>query len=264
MRGVARSTKRFSSLRHLLYETLEGRALLSADPYLVKEFVSGDVVRSSNPDQFVDVAGITYFVAETAHQGRELWRTDGTAAGTYLVKDINPFPAQSSNPDLLTNVSGKLFFVADDGSKGRELWRSDGTLSGTVLVKDLDEVRYYSSEPRYLTNVGGTLYFTAATGVEDARELWMTNGTAGGTVRHPLATEMISPNQLTNVDGQLLYSTRQTREGELWKTDGTSTGTVKLATVLSDGDFINFQGNFISAASRASRLVRTLYGTLEK
>ena len=31
--------------------------------------------------------------------------------------------------------------------------------------------------------------------------------------------------------------------GELWKTDGTSAGTIKLADVLSDGDFINFQGN---------------------
>lgn len=243
MRFLSPSARRRSSRRRLLCETLEARTLLTADPYLVKEFASGDVVRSSNPAQFVDVGGITFFVAETPHQGRELWRTDGTAAGTYQVKDINPFPSQSSNPDLLTNVSGKLFFVADDGSKGRELWRSDGTTSGTVLVRDLDEVRYYSSNPTNLTNVGGTLFFTASTGIEDAGELWMTNGTVGGTVRHPLASEMVSPNQLTNLNGQLLYSTRQTRDGELWKTDGTSAGTIKLATILSDGDFINFQGN---------------------
>ena len=33
----------------------------------------------------------------------ELWRSDGTPAGTQLVRDINPGPADSQ-PDYLTNV----------------------------------------------------------------------------------------------------------------------------------------------------------------
>src|SRR5439155_5431040 len=77
-----------------------------------------------------------FFVASEAN-GRELWKSDGTAAGTVLVKDINPGPGDSS-PDGLTNVNGTLFFAAFDPTTGRELWKSDGTAAGTVLVGDIN------------------------------------------------------------------------------------------------------------------------------
>ena len=63
--------------------------------------------------------------------------SNGTAAGTVLVKDINPAANADSNPRFLTNVSGTLFFTADDGVDGNELWRSNGTAAGTVLVADI-------------------------------------------------------------------------------------------------------------------------------
>jgi ELWxxDGT repeat protein len=44
--------------------------------------------------------------------GDELWKSDGTAAGTVLVKDI--FPDHSSSPNNLTNVNGTLYFDATD------------------------------------------------------------------------------------------------------------------------------------------------------
>ncbi|MEB3831575.1 ELWxxDGT repeat protein, partial [Phormidium sp. CCY1219] len=67
--------------------------------------------------------------------GFELWKSDGTAAGTVLVKDIRS-GSGSSNPSNLTNINGTLYFGADDGTNGFELWKSDGTAAGTVLVKD--------------------------------------------------------------------------------------------------------------------------------
>jgi ELWxxDGT repeat protein len=70
-----------------------------------------------------DVSGTLFFRADDGTTGRELWRSDGTAAGTVLVKDINPGPA-SSSPNELTAVNGTLFFRADDGTTGVELWKT--------------------------------------------------------------------------------------------------------------------------------------------
>src|SRR5262249_56380828 len=110
---------------------------------------------SSNPSQIVAVGSTTYFTADDGVNGVELWKSDGTAAGTVLVKDINPGSA-SSNPSSLTNVNGTLFFTASDGSTGVELWKSDGTAAGTVLVKDIIAGSADAS-PGSLTNVNGIL-----------------------------------------------------------------------------------------------------------
>src|SRR6185295_3573578 len=104
--------------------------------------------------------------------GQELWRSDGTAAGTVMLKDIKPGSA-SSNAGNLINVNGTLFFTADDGVHGNELWKSDGTVSGTTLVKDINSVPLfwtdgtYGSELLELTNVNGTLFFYEYDGFGD-------------------------------------------------------------------------------------------------
>jgi ELWxxDGT repeat protein len=70
----------------------------------------------------------------SAHYGQELWTSDGTAAGTMMVKDINP-GAGGSSRGTLTNFNGTLYFSANDGTHGFELWKSDGTAAGTTMVK---------------------------------------------------------------------------------------------------------------------------------
>jgi ELWxxDGT repeat protein len=111
--------------------------------------------------------------------GRELWKSDGTAAGTVRVKDIFPgtfdffgytYP-NSSYPEELTAVGGTLFFVATNGRKGRELWRSDGTAASTVRVMDILPGAV-GSYPSNLTRMGGRLFFTADDGVRGT-ELWV-------------------------------------------------------------------------------------------
>ena len=65
----------------------------------------------------------------------ELWKSDGTANGTVVVKDINIFGGDS-DPSYLTSVGNTLYFSADDDVSEIELWKSDGTTNGTVLAAD--------------------------------------------------------------------------------------------------------------------------------
>ncbi|MCI0459687.1 MAG: hypothetical protein L0Z62_22275 [Gemmataceae bacterium] len=133
---------------------------------LVKDIWPGG---SSDPGILADVNGTLFFTADDGVRGRELWKSDGTEAGTVLVKDLLPGSASSPLSNL-TNVNGTLYFTFDDGVHGRELWRSDGTEAGTVLVSDIFSGPN-GSEPGGLTNVNGTLFFTADDGVH-GRELW--------------------------------------------------------------------------------------------
>lgn len=101
--------------------------------------------------------------------GEELWRTDGTVGGTFRVADINPGPS-SSQPTDFAVADGMLWFRANDGLSGLELWRSDGTAAGTVLVADL-QPGSASSTPSYLEVAGRRLFFAAETAAT-GRELW--------------------------------------------------------------------------------------------
>ena len=96
-----------------------------------------------------NVNGVLFFSASDGVNGEELWKSDGTVAGTVMVKDIVPGGTSGSYPRNLTNVNGVLYFVADYGG----LWKSDGTAAGTVQVKD------FGSDPESLTNVNGTFIF---------------------------------------------------------------------------------------------------------
>ena len=100
--------------------------------------------------------------------GNELWKSDGTAAGTVLVKDIvttSYYYGSSSYPSGLTAVGGTLFFTAVTRDTGTELWKSDGTAAGTVLVKDINTDTFFGnpvgSNPGDLAAVGGVLLFRA-------------------------------------------------------------------------------------------------------
>jgi ELWxxDGT repeat protein len=76
------------------------------------------------------------FAADNGALGTELWVSDGSAAGTTLVKDSIAGPG-GSGVDELTAVGGLLFFRATTAGHGSELWLTDGTEAGTVRVSDI-------------------------------------------------------------------------------------------------------------------------------
>jgi ELWxxDGT repeat protein len=174
--------------------------------------------------------------ADDGVQGFELWKSDGTLAGTVMVADINPGPAASSLADL-TNVNGILYFRADDGVHGVELWKSDGTPGGTVMVADINPGPASSFGPAFtdlpggLANFNGTLFFAATDGVHGL-ELWKSDGTAAGTTMVADINPGIyhsDPTNLTVVNGTLYFqATSNTSSWQLWKSDGTTSGTVMV------------------------------------
>ena len=128
-----------------------------------------------NVFNLTSVGSTLFFTANDGTHGDELWATNGTAAGTAMVLDIDP-GAASSFPARLTNVNGLLFFIANDGIHGNELWESNGTALGTSMVADIKP----DAVGIWLANVSGTLFFDANDGVH-GDELWRTQGTAIST-----------------------------------------------------------------------------------
>src|SRR5262249_59482779 len=74
------------------------------------------------PQRLVDVGGIAYFSATTTGAGSELWRSDGTEAGTTLVKDINPGAGGSGPTTPVPVHQALLVFSAPQPPPGPEAW----------------------------------------------------------------------------------------------------------------------------------------------
>ena len=144
---------------------------------------SSSFEKDSAPESFTLHNGRIFFAAGTRAIGHELWVTDGTEAGTSLVKDIDPGTG-GGRPRHLTSSGNVLYFEANDGSSGHELWMSDGTNAGTVMVQDLFPGPS-SSDPKNLLSAGDGLYFTAKTpgvGGDERKLYYVDNATQTITV----------------------------------------------------------------------------------
>jgi ELWxxDGT repeat protein len=116
--------------------------------------------------------------------GTELWSSDGTAAGTTLLKDINP-GAASSSPTGLVVAGDALFFVAAEPIHGRELWVSDGTAVGTTLANDTSPgTGSGASSAPFAIGAGRRVIVALADGGNGSgTEPWVSDGTPAGTAR---------------------------------------------------------------------------------
>ncbi|ATB29454.1 ELWxxDGT repeat protein [Melittangium boletus] len=138
----------------------------------LSEVVPANTFTRNITSSFAPAGNQLFFLAQTSATGSELWRTDGTAAGTRLVKDILPGTGAGVGwfaPMVGLPEYGRVLLSATDGVHGEELWVSDGTESGTRMVKDLHPSG--SSSPGMLVRAGNGVFFSADDGPH-GRELW--------------------------------------------------------------------------------------------
>jgi ELWxxDGT repeat protein len=179
-----------------------------------------------------------YFYGAGGVDGAGLWKSDGTAEGTVLVKLLDPYA-----PTELTGVGGTLFFTAtasyaEEPTRDVELWKSDGTEAGTVRVQDT--VPRFAPDgtmvPLDLTASGGRVFFVAADASGDV-EPWVSNGTPAGTIRLKDANQRPASSVFGEMlaVGDTLYFEAYAGDGTggLWKSDGTGAGTRLLTRLTS-------------------------------
>jgi ELWxxDGT repeat protein len=174
-----------------------------------------------------------YFRADDGIHGRELWRTDGTADGTFMVADVSPGPGSGFSGGLFPFGDVLLFRGTESGEWPFTLWRTDGTAQGTYSLGTAANGSH-ELNPWHFAALGEHAYFA---GFQEAtgRELWRTDGTVEGT---EMVLEL-APGEADGAAGgfvpptvaaggvYFLGSDGQSNFG-LWRSDGTPAGTAPV------------------------------------
>lgn len=175
-------------------------------------------------------AEIVYFTGNDGIHGHELWRTDGTDAGTFLIKDFYPGNGfYDPHPQGFILFQGSVLFAATDLEHGCQLWKTDGTSAGTTRVSNIGGGN--CSFIADLKVIGQTLFFQAGTRDQGA-ELWKSDGSMEGTVlvKDVQAGQGSSSARVLGKIGDriLLAASLPGVPDCLWSTDGTEEGTVRI------------------------------------
>jgi ELWxxDGT repeat protein len=226
-------------------EPLEDRRLPSgfSTAVVVKDVPPDFTVPGGPVQNMVNVNGTLFFTSFSTTQGSQLWKSNGTPAGTVLVAALSPTPGTNVGAGNLTNVDGTLFFSAQ-GASGPALWKSDGTPAGTVVVKTITPFGPFGAALEDLTAVDGSLFFFASS--FGTLELWRSDGTAAGTAElamFPFIGGIDSAPQIPSaaVGANFFFAADDGIHGaELWVSDGTPAGT-RIVTDINPGPASSLQ-----------------------
>ncbi|WP_116108515.1 T9SS type A sorting domain-containing protein [Lewinella sp. IMCC34191] len=208
-----------------------GQVLYSIDPpsgaYELIKVLEPTFGANSSGQAFVALNdSILLFEETTRAYGTELWRTDGTAEGTFLVKDIRQVEEDGFYGHIgnLTVIDGLAFFTADYG-QGRLPFRSDGTEEGTFELTGFGNLQ----NPSLAFAYGGQVYFTA--GGYGSRALYTTKGAPFDVEPSPITASSgyVSISNLRVLGDGLVFTADQSGTGEkLWATAGPGMAAVPL------------------------------------
>lgn len=184
------------------------------------------LVKNINPqDQGTGISSDNAVMGNAFYFGsvKKLWKTDGTPAGTVMVKD---FTAAGASSIARFVAAGNYVFFSVDVQGIFQVWRSDGTEAGTILLKEFGSNAAFFNRAA----VGNTVFFNGSESAAGS-ELWKSNGTAAGTVLvkdiNP-GTASSSPVNMKNINGVLYFCAVTSTGTGLWKSDGTEVGTVLI------------------------------------
>jgi ELWxxDGT repeat protein len=217
---------------------------------------------------FTEVNGnLLFVIPDGSGIDKELWKTDGTVAGTSLVKALPagggaPLPGFGGSAEIPSAVLGNLYLFnldVDTFSGVHSLWRSDGTEAGTFLLRE-GEAGFgglYDLDPSIVT-VGSTAYFVSNS-LSEGKELWSTDGTIAGTqLVHDIFAgfDDSGVRSMVAYDGALFFAADDGSSGlELWRSDGTSAGTQQVKDIAPDfmsgveSDIVSWGGHLYFAAN---------------
>lgn len=197
----------------------------------------GERTRDSSPGSFATLPdGTVLFVADDGVHGNELWRTDGTAAGTAMVVELTAGP-EGWGPSPPTVVNGVAYFA----NNGTEYWRTDGTAAGTRRFATVPDVEW-AHEPRF-EPWGDKVVF----GSEESA-LRVTDGTPAGTRTLDLFPGRPAVGaEHWHVAGGYLYFFNDS-EHTLYRTDGTAAGTVVIENIRGVGALLDVEGQLVATA----------------
>ncbi len=165
--------------------------------------------------------GRLFFTLDDGVHGTEFWVSDGTAAGTRLVVDLQP-GSSSSLPENFVVHRGRLYFSAV-GRQGLAIYSSDGTAAGTR--RELAPPALRSIEQ--LISVGRNLFFVAS----DANLNWSMwrLGPRGDALKLKTSSVANRPVRLFRAGTRAIFlGSDATRGQELFGSDGSVQGTVRL------------------------------------
>lgn len=211
--------------------------LLSFQVTAQYEFTRFDLSTTGNssPNSFYEWNGKMYFSANDGINGVELWVSDGTASGTFMIKDIYAGNG-GSYPSKFKSLNNKLIFNAGHPVYGIELWVTDGTASGTQMLKDVSLESLNSIVYGEMIELNNKLYFGMYTD-SYGQELWSTDGTTAGTT---LIKDIFTGTEsgfysyeMKEYNGKLYFLgiDNLTVGEELWVSDGTTNGTYMLKEI---------------------------------
>jgi trimeric autotransporter adhesin len=242
----------------------------AAGTVLVKDINAGagnSINSSAGAKAFFTAYGTAvYFQATDGSSGYELWKTDGTTAGTVLLKDINS-GSGSSSPSGILATSTNLFFFADDGATGMEIWMSDGTPGGTALLKDINPGAASSTgtNTSFVKAGSGPIYFAANDGVNGA-EFWRTLGSAGSTVLmadiNP-GSGSSNPANMLCINNNVYFAANDGTTGiEPWTFDPLAAGIMEIKNDLSIQLFPNPNNGVFYLRSNEEETEVSIYSLL--
>jgi ELWxxDGT repeat protein len=179
------------------------------------------VITKIPADPIIAIGSKVYFVGSSSNGTEQLWKSDGTKAGTVLVKTIGAsWPTASI--EKFVSLNNIIYFSAY--TKDSTLWRSDGTAEGTFGIAS-------PGDPPEIFVWNNSLYLNAyvnAPAGESHYSLFRSDGTASGTIE----LQKISAGPFTSNGNRLIFAGRDEEHGnELWMTDGTPQGTTLLKDI---------------------------------
>ena len=184
------------------------------------------------------------FFTSSPSGGVDLWRTDGTAAGTVRVRRLDGGEAFIFD----ARISGTTgYFTLIDSDNSTEVWKTDGTAAGTVRLRTFGP----ATSTRLLGVIGSHAYITLTDPAVQRMNVYRLRTDGSGvreyvtTLPNPYADlpdAFPFPDAVSQTEGRIYFSIGIStagpapRDTQFWVTDGTRSGTRLLARPLSLSD----------------------------